>query len=123
MLRYVFRLHRRKASSEDGYEDWVEYLKRTARSVETLADKHCLENWVRTHRRLKWRLAGKLARTSDGRWSKTILSWKPWEETGRARGRPKTRWTDMLEKHAGGNWQDIAQDEPLWRMLEEGLVI
>ena len=120
MLRYVFRLHRRRAPEGEDGEDWVECLKRTARHVEDLAQAHGLESWTHTYRRLKWRLAGKLARTNDNRWSKVILSWKPWEESGRGLGRPKTRWTDQIEKYAGGNWQDTALDTSHWEILEEG---
>lgn len=52
MLRYIFRLHRRKPCKDHLYEDWAQYMQRTARRAETLAEKHGIESWVRAHRRL-----------------------------------------------------------------------
>ena len=123
MLRYVFRIFRQKSTTHDGeQETWVEYIQGAARKVHTLAQRYGVEEWTRTHRRKKWSLAGRLARANDRRWSQQILSWKPNYGVGRHQGRPFTRWSDHLERYAGGNWQQIAEDVGLWAILEEGFL-
>ena len=118
MLRYVFRVHRRPVDGTTEMEPWVDFVQRAARRVETMAEQYGLESWVQTHRRMKWRLAGKLVRQTDCRWSKMLLDWRPASDRGR--GRPKLRWTDHLERYAGGNWRQLAHDEGQWNYLENG---
>ena len=124
MLRYVFGLHRQRAATEDeSDETWVDFIKRSAHRVDELASELGMENWVLGHRRRKWRAAGKLVRQTDDRWSRRILDWTPHCGNGRGRGRPRTRWSDHLEKYAGGGWKETARDEGLWKILEEGYVL
>ena len=52
----------------------------------------------------------------------TIKKWHPNEGHGRFAGRPCTRWTDHLERFAGGDWMQIALDESKWDFFEEGFV-
>jgi hypothetical protein len=120
MLRYVFHLHRRRAGPHA--ETWVEYMRRSARQVDELTLKYGIEEWTTMHRRRKWAFAGQTARQTDSRWSTLSLEWKPHEGHGRSRGRPRTRWSDDLEKYAGGSWPDEALDSELWKALEEGYV-
>ena len=122
MLRYVFRIHRRSASSDGNEETWVEFVRASAHRVDRLAETHGLENWIHAYRRKKWRLAGRLARQVDGRWSTTLLDWRPCIGAGRYPGRPRTRWADSLDKFVGGDWPNIACDAQLWGILEEGYV-
>ena len=118
MLRYVFRLHRRRNGFE--YEAWVDYLQRTAVDVDKLSKKYGLEDWGATYRRRKWSFAGRTACKTDEIWSKQILSWIPSFGLGRCQGRPRTRWSDEIVKLAGGDWEETAQDEELWSLLSEG---
>ncbi|KAG6451137.1 hypothetical protein O3G_MSEX006933 [Manduca sexta] len=67
---------------------------------------------------LKWNWAGHMARTTDRRWSKQVTMWKG-PEGKRSRGRPKDRWVDDIQKTAGANWTELAQDREKWRRLEE----
>ena len=120
MLRYVFRIYRAKIDGED--EDWIEYLRRAKNSIVRLTQDFGMQDWVETQRRRKWQFAGRLARTNDGRWSRLILDWSPYNGFGRDRGHPATRWSDQLEKFAGGSWLDVATDEHRWDFLEEGFV-
>ena len=123
MLRYVFRIHRRKDASENGTgETWVDFVKRSAHTVDSMADFHGLENWAMAYRRRKWRFAGRLARQTDDRWSAKLLEWQPCHGMGRSRGHPKTRWADQIEALAGGNWREFANDVSHWGALEEGFV-
>ena len=125
MLRFCFRIHRRKvseASGEQTLETWVDYMQRSTRAVEEIAHKLRLESWPRTFRRRKWRFAGKTARNLDGRWSHELLDWRPSIGLGRDVGRPVARWSGAITKFAGGNWMQLAADEDLWAILEEGFV-
>ena len=117
MLRYVFRIFRRPST-----ETWVEYLSRSASTIDGLTNTHPMIDWVTESRRRKWRFAGKLARVVDGRWSAEIISWDPDHGIGRRVGRPLLRWADDIETVAGGKWVEAAQDEKLWAHLEEGYV-
>ena len=119
MLRYMFRLHRRKLDS--GPEELSDYMKRSAEQLEAMALRFGIEDWVKAYRRRKYRFAGKVARQTDGRWSQVIVHWTPNGGIGRDRGRPHTRWSDDLTKFAG-DWAQAALDAPLWASSEEGYV-
>ena len=116
MLRYVFRIHRKKD------QEWVEYMQTSAALFETMAAKLEMTDWVHLHRRRKWRLAGSLARCDDARWSRQILEFKPDFGCGRSVGRPKRRWADQLEAFAGGDWLTVAADAELWKVAEDVFV-
>ena len=107
-------------NDEAELEPWPEFLIRVTDDIETRMTSFCLEDWVLVHRRRKWRLAGKIARCSDMRWSKRLLTWRPWFPAGRGVGRPHVRWGDCIESFAGGNWRSHAADKNLGSFLEEG---
>jgi len=113
MLRYVFRVHRRRD------EEWVDFAIRSAHTVDTIAAGENMSDWVSMQRRMKWRLAGKLANSQDGRWSRKVLDWRPGNHGLRFPGRPKTRWTDQIESFAGGDWMHLAADTEEWRIYED----
>ena len=124
ILRYVFRIHRRKSVGADGAaEGWVDFVRRSAHTVDAQAKLHGIEPWVQRSRRIKWRFAGHLARQTDGRWSTKLLEQRPSTGHGRCQGRPRTRWADQIEALAGGNWIQIASDTTQWASLEEGFVV
>ncbi len=64
---------------------------------------------------LKWSWAGHTQRLEDDRWAKVVERWNPNEK--RKRGRPKTRWKDDIEQHAGSFWRRKTQKRELWRNL------
>ena len=117
MLRYVFRCFCKK---DVDLEVWIEFLRESAHAVDSMAREFGLEDWNSMHKRRKWRLAGRLARETDERWSAKVLDWSP--AVGRSRGRPRLRWTDQLEMYAGGDWKAHAEDADRWCLLEEGFV-
>ena len=116
MLRFVLRIFRKQVEGED--EDWVDYLRRANSSIQRLSREHGRKDWVETQRRYKWRLAGKLARHTDSRWSHLVLDWKPHWGHGQSRGHPTTRWSDQLDNFAGGDWMTIAADPDQWDLAE-----
>ena len=122
MLRYVFRLHRRTSADVD--EDWVEYMQRSARSIERLSEELGIVDWIETHRRRKWRFACRLATVEDGRWSKLVLNWLPRNCFGRKMGRPCTRWADQIVSLAGGGCRSLARnDSATWEVAEDVFAI
>jgi hypothetical protein len=120
MLRYVFRIHRRRGPGPDfELEDWVTFVKNTAAKVDAISDSMGMTSWVVLHRRHKWQFAGKLARKCDNRWSQQVVNWQPNFGMGRSAGAPKTRWADQLEKFAGGEWMTLAQHTEEWDTAED----
>ena len=115
MLRYVFCLHRKGSISE--LEDWVSYMQRTADAVDSLAVRYNLSTWVAAYRKHKSVFAGRVARHTDHRWSSVVLEWRP--DSCRSQGRPCTRWSDDLDKFAGGSWPELARGSDDWDFLSE----
>jgi len=73
-------------TEEETLEPFIDWLKRATHISEELAHKHGLQDWVDAQRSRKWRLAGHIARRTDGRWSTKLLTWSP---TGhRSQGHP-----------------------------------
>ena len=121
MLRYVFRLHRRKCGDE--LEDWIAYMHRTAGDIRTLSAQYGLYDWVVEHRRRKYKFAGRVVRHSDQRWSQLVAEWNPGCEYVRSRGRPFLRWSDDLVAFAGSDWMKLARDEEIWASAEPGFTL
>ena len=56
----------------------------------------------------KWRWAGHVCRQEAERWTRKTTEWRPWYGK-RARGRPKTRWRDDIDKELGKvSWRRMA---------------
>ena len=105
-------------------ETWPDFIKRATHRCEDLAHTHGAADWVVLQRTQKWRLAGKAAVSSDGRWTKRMLDWKPWFRVFPHRdvGHPFKRWDDDIVKVAGGGWPDAALDGVIWQALGEAHV-
>ena len=117
MLRYVLRIFRRN----DGCEEWPDYLKRVARTVEHCDSTYKLVPWSYQARARKWKFAGELARRRDRRWSSLIVDWKPtWGY--RSVGRPCVRWLDDIARYAGEDWQTLALDSDAWEAHSSGFI-
>ena len=102
-------------------ETWPLFMQRTTHRSEELARKYGAVDWVVLQRTQKWRLAGKAATSTDGRWTKRLLEWKPWFRAFPRRdvGRPFKRWDDDLAQLAGGAWPEAALDSAVWEALGE----
>ena len=75
-----------------------------------------------------WRFAGHVARRDDDRWSTAITEWIP-KNGHRDCGRPKTRWSYVLDTFftqefgvSAGVWQGFAQDREAWSRYEDKFV-
>ena len=61
-------------------------------------------------------LASRAANADADRWTRRILSWKPWFRMTPRRcvGRPLMRWDDDLVALAGDSWPDAARNKMIW---------
>lgn len=98
-------------------EAYVEQIQRTTRSAEALFERFGSTSWISAHRFRKWKLAARISKASDGRWSQALLQWRPLHGRGRDVGRPRVRWSDELLQFAGSEWQLHAADDELWTAL------
>ena len=102
----------------------MDWISRCTHFAEEQLRKCSIDDWVTAQRRMKWRLAGHLARRTDGRWSEAVLSWRP-TRGHRDQGHPRRRWTDGLKRffveHVGMEgdlWKLAAQDRQERHALE-----
>jgi hypothetical protein len=111
--------------SQETQENYIDWLKRATGISEMFLKNVGAEDWVDGQKRRKYRLAGHLARRTDGRWSSKILYW---DATGqRSVGRPKRRWEDCINEYfqeimEGAFWYALAQCRQTWSSLESGFV-
>ena len=90
-------------------------------------------SWVEAQRKIYFRLAGHMARYTDGRWTSTVERWTP--EGGRAQGgtgkgrrhaRPFRRWSDPLVEFFAcvgeADWRVVAHDRARWHGFEQAFV-
>ena len=78
---------------EPEIETWVEWVIRVTREARETISINDVRDWVDEQRDRRQRCANQLAKLEDGRWTNEVMDWQP--EGWRARGRPKTRWTDQ----------------------------
>ena len=119
--------------------DWIDYIRRSiADAIDKMEDAK-IRCWNKTHRKMKWKLALRIATSPSERWLKKAAEWNP-ELSSRYRtiGRPKKRWEDdindflkqnfderkieeSLERKNQNNiaWINIASDRKEWTRLEE----
>ena len=127
MVRAIIGVRRK--TENDILEDYVEWMTRSTRIAEETMHNNSIPLWVQEVHRRRFDWAGTVARRTDGRWTHALLNWSA---TGRrARGRPRLRWTDNLNKffHASGIdqreggridnsfWIALAADEKSWAEL------
>ena len=58
--------------------------------------------WIETHRKMKWRMASRIASLPRERWTRKKFDWHPGLDnkikTRRLVGRPKRRWEDDINE-------------------------
>ena len=121
-------------------EDWIEYIKRsTEDAMEKMAHAK-IRCWNRTHKKMKWKLALRIATSPSERWLRKAAEWNPdlssRYRTSRAIGRPRKRWEDDINEflkqeyeesenpiergnQTNKTWINIAKDRRRWALLEE----
>ena len=123
-------------------EDWIDYIRRSTADAIDKMEHARIRCWNKTHRKMKWKLALRIATSPSERWIKKAAEWNPElssrYRTNRAIGRPKKRWEDdindflkqnleekeneePLERKSQNNniWMNIAKDRKEWTRLEE----
>ena len=78
---------------KEGEESFVEWIRRATGISEVHMKKAGIYDWVSGQKRRKFKLAGHIARWTDGRWSNLLLYWGP--DGHRRIGRPRRRWEDL----------------------------
>ena len=110
-------------------EDWINYMKRsTVEAMERMKTAK-IQCWIKTHRRMKWRLATRIASLPEERWVMKAAGWKPTELLGR----PKKRWEDEINdflrpertedeisnvERNNNEWIKTAKDQEGWKKME-----
>ena len=74
-------------------EEWIEYMKRSTATAIQRMKAAKIPCWIETHRRMKWRLAMRIASLPDERWAKKAAKWNPGlstkHKTCKSVGRPE----------------------------------
>ena len=81
-------------------EDWIDFIKRSTVDALDEMERAKIRCWNRTHKKMKWKLALRIATTPSERWFKKAAEWNPElssrYRTNRAIGRPRKRWEDDI---------------------------
>ena len=76
--------------------------KRSTKEAEEHMTKTQIPCWIEAHRRMKWRMALRIASLPQERWISKITEWSPGLgsriETNRPVGRPRKRWEDEINE-------------------------
>ena len=91
---------RRRRKKEEEEEEWIEYMKRSTEVAIDRMKTAQIQCWIKTHRRMKWRLAMRIASLPEVIWIRKAAEWNPnfstKYKTHKAVGRPKKRWEDEI---------------------------
>ena len=122
-------------------EDWTEYIKRSTADALDKMERAKIRCWIRTHKKMKSKLALRIETSPCERWLRKAAEWNPdlssRYKTNKAIGRPRKRCEDdindfvkqVLEgkenedpierrNQTNNNWINIAKDWRRWALLE-----
>ena len=109
-------------------EPWMDWIQRATHIAEDYASRYGVTDWASAHFSRKFRLAGRIGRRMDSRWSKKVLYWVP-EGATRQRGHPHKRWSDALDdffkaahQMEPGEWLNLCVDRNAWASLSSVFV-
>ena len=86
-------------------EDWFDYIRRSTADAIDKMEHAKIRCWNRTHRKMKWKLALRIATSPSERWIKKAAEWNPElsskYRTNRTIGRPKRdgKMTSMISSN------------------------
>ena len=127
------------AIEEEEEEECIEYTERSTDEAVEKMENAKIRCWIKTHKRMKWRLALRIASPPSKRWIVKAAEWKPKlssrYKTFCAIVRPRRRWEDdvneflKLEENETANcaesdtednksWIKAAKDRGRWTLLE-----
>ena len=130
MLRCIAKCHRTFPNGSYTTEEYVDWVKKATSKVNLLMGRYGAQDWVYTQRGRKWEWANKIANMLDSRWTFEVIKWNPPEV--KIRGRPKTRWSDDINKYlteitgrryVDDDWVKLARDKESWVLLKDGFAL
>ena len=103
-------------------EDWIDYIKRSTADALDKMERAKIRCWNRTHKKMKWKLALRIATSPSERWLKKAAEWNPdlssRYRTNRAIGRPRKRWEDDINDFLKQILEEKEKDEPIERKIQ-----
>ena len=91
-----------KWTTELEEENWIDYIKSSTEEAIDKMDDAKIRCWIKTHERIKWRMALRIARSPSERWMVRAAEWNTElssrYKTYRAIGRPRRRWEDDINE-------------------------
>ena len=118
-------------------EEWIERIKRNTRDAEDKMRAANIPCWIEAQRKMKWRLAVRIASHPEERWTKEAATWnfgpRIEAKASRRAGRPKKIRKDDINKfvkldeteETRGNdlknndtWLKAAKDQKQWKEME-----
>ena len=103
-------------------EDWIDYIKRSTADALNKMERAKIRCWNRTHKKMKWKLALRIATSPSERWLKKAAEWNPElssrYRTNRAIGRPRKRWEDDINDFLKQTIEEKDKDEPIERKIQ-----
>ena len=110
-------------------EDWIEHFKRSTEEAIDQMKTARIQCWIKTHRRMRWRLATRMTSLPEEKWIVKAAEWNPElstkNRTYRSIGGPRRRWEDEInEFHMSENvednaWIEAAQNRERYRIMEK----
>ena len=126
-------------------EDWSEYIERSIYEAMEKMESAKIRCWNKTHKKMKWNLAMRIATSPSDRWLRKAAEWNPElssrYRTNRAIGRPRKRCEDDINEflkeefdetespiesenpiesnQTNKTWINKAKDRGRWALLEE----
>ena len=121
-------------------EDWIEYINRSTEDAMEKRERAKIRCWNRTHKKMKWNFALRIATSPSERWLNKAAEWNPElssrYRTNRAIGRPRKRGEDDINEFLKQEFEEnenpiessnqtnktsinIAKDRRRWALLEE----
>ena len=83
-------------------EDWIEYIKRSSEEAMEKMESAKMRCWNKTHKKMKWKLALRIATSPRDKWLRKVANWNPELSTryriNRAIGRSRKRWEDDINE-------------------------
>ena len=103
-------------------EDWIEEIKRSTVDALDKMERAKIRCWNRTHKKMKWKLALRIATSPSERWLKKAAEWNPdlssRYRTKRAIGRPRKRWQDDINDFLKQILEEKENEEPIERRIQ-----
>ena len=103
-------------------EDWFDYIRRSTADAIDRMDHAKIRCWNKTHKKMKWKLASRIATSPSERWVKKAAEWNPEMSskyrTSRMIGRPKKRWEDDINDFLEQNHDETKIDETRERRIQ-----